>query len=102
MELKINTETVRTVDYGDLDAFLTERFGFVDEHYEFIAAEEMSNDSSKIINVDKKEFSKWDKKDLERALTTKKWECHDTWLLLCYLCKLGEIPEGKYVIEVSW
>ena len=102
MELKIRTETVHMVDYSDLDAFLTKRFGFDEEPYEVIAAEEMGNDSVKDINVDKEELSSRDKKDLEKMLTTKKWECYNTGLLLSHLCSLGEIPEGKYMIEICW
>jgi len=101
MELKYTTESVIRVDYGDLDVFLTEKFGF-NEPYKILAAEELSNDSVKDIEVRKEEFSEWDQKELDEILATKKWKLYHTWLLLCHLCNLGEIPEGNYLIDVCW
>lgn len=101
MKLKIETYMAHHVGYNDLDEFLTKRFEF-EERYEFIEAETMSNDSAKTIHICKEELSKWDKKELEETLKTKKWECGITHILLQHLCNLGEIPEGEYVIEVSW
>ncbi len=101
MGLKIETETVHIVDCFDLDRFLTKRFEF-EEAYEFVAAEVMGNDSVKSLNVNKRELGSWDNKDLETMISTKKWKKYETVLLLCYLCKLDEIPEGRYMIEVCW
>lgn len=102
MELKSNIEVVRTVNHIDLNKFLTKRFKF-EKAYEFAAAEEMVKNSVKALNVSsKREFGPWDNEDLEKMISTKRWENYETVLLLCYLCRLGEIPEGKYIIEVCW
>ena len=101
MEPKISTETVHIIEHRNLDKFLTERFKFK-EHYEFIAAEEMSKGNSRIINVGKEKLSKWDKRELEKMITTKQWGCYSAGILLCHLCDIDEIPEGKYVIDASW
>lgn len=89
------------VNYNDLDKFLTERFDLL-ENYKFAAIEELSNDVVKSINVDKKELDEYDLADLNAALIDKEPEFYSTGTLLCYLCNLGEIPEGEYLIEVSW
>lgn len=101
MGLKIESRMAHYVNYNDLDSFLTKRFGF-EERYEFIAAEEMSNDSAKTMHICKEDISKWDKEELEEMLKTKKWGHYNTHLLLQHLCNLDEIPEGRYVIKVSW
>ncbi|KKN34066.1 hypothetical protein LCGC14_0797370 [marine sediment metagenome] len=100
MKLKITTKKYLEVSCWDLDEFLTERFSF-DPKYEFVAAEEMSNDSEKSITVEP-ELDKWDEEEMEKVLEIKKWDCHETGMLLCYLCKKGEIPAGNYLISVSW
>ena len=100
MRLKKATKKYMEVDWQDLNEFLTERFGF-DEEYEFVAAEEVGNDSKTSINVEP-ELSKWDREHIEKVLETKKWECYQTRILLCYLCEQGEIPAGEYLISVSW
>ncbi len=98
--LKHEYKTYIEVDYGNLDEFLTERFG-LNEEYEFVAAEEVGNDSSTTLNVEPK-LDKYAKEDVEEVLKTKKWKCYRTRALLCYLCEKGEIPAGKYLISVSW
>ncbi len=100
MKLKMTTREYIEVNYGDLDEFLTERFSF-DPRYEFVAAEEMSNDSEKSITVEP-ELDKYDKEEMREILETKKWKCCQTSTLLCYLCEKGEIPAGDYLISVSW
>ena len=100
MKLKFMLKQYLEVNYGDLDKFLTERFSF-DPRYEFVAAEEMGNDSEKRIDVDP-ELDEWDKKRMEEVLETKKWECYETGTLLDYLCEKGEIPAGTYLISVCW
>lgn len=100
MKLKTNIKQYIEVNYGDLDEFLTKRFSF-DPKYEFVAAEEMGNDSEKSIIVEA-ELDKWDKKHIEEILKTKKWEHYETGTLLCYLCEQGEIPAGNYLISICW
>ena len=100
MGLKYKMKSVLQVDYYDLDKFLTERFGFDNEPYQVVAAEELSRNMVKSIDVNKKEFNAWDQEELDEILTTKEWGTFNTGLLLCHLCNLGEIPEGEYLIDV--
>ena len=101
MELRYKMESIITVDYNDLDKFLTERFD-LPEDYEFIAMEESGNDAVHAIDVGNKKLNEYDQKDIDKFLATKEPPLYSTGNILCYLCNLGEIPEGKYLIEVSW
>ena len=101
MELKHKLESVITVDYIDLDEFLTKRFD-LPEDYEFVAMEESGNDVSHTIDVSKEKLNEYDQKDIDEFLITKKPPLYRTGDILRYLCNIGEIPEGKYLIEVSW
>lgn len=101
MELKHKTESVIRVDYGDLDDFLTKRFD-LPEYYEFAAMEELGNDIVKSINVDQDKIDKYDQQYVDAVVKDKKPKIYGTRTILCYLCNLGEIPEGEYLIDVCW
>jgi hypothetical protein len=101
MELKYKIESVIRVDYSDLDEFLTERFD-LPEDYEFAAMEELGNDIVKSINVDKDDLDEYDREYVVAVVKDKKPKSYGTRIILCYLCNLGEIPEGEYLINVSW
>lgn len=101
MGLRYKIKSVITVDYSDLDDFLTERFD-LPEDYEFIAMEELGNDVVQAISVSKEKLNEYDQKDIDEFLITKKPPLYRTGDILRYLCNLGEIPEGEYLIEVSW
>ena len=101
MELKYEIKSVIMGDYNDLDEFLTERFD-LPEGYEFAAMEELGNDIVKSINVCKEEIDSYDQDYIDAVVKDKKPKSYGTRILLCHLCNLGEIPEGEYLIEVSW
>ena len=101
MELKTTLKQHIEVDHGDLDSFLTERFGF-DSKYEFTIAESMSYDSKKNIRVDPELLDEQDREYIKEVLETKKWKRCQTEALLCYLCENREIPAGNYLISVWW
>ena len=101
MKLKYEIKTIISVEYYDLDAFLTTRFDLIDD-YEFIAMEELGNDVVKSINVSKGKISKYDQQCIDAVVKDKKPQHYGTGTILCYLCDLGEIPEGEYLIDVSW
>ena len=101
MELKHGIKSVIRVEYNDLDEFLTKRFG-LPEGYEFAAMEELGNDVIKSINVCKEDFNEYDQQYIDAILIDKKPKSYGTGTLLCYLCNLGEILEGEYLINVSW
>jgi len=99
-ELKCKIKTVIEVDYNDLGNFLKEKFGF--DKFEFAEIEEMNNYSSQSILVKKDGLYEWDNKDLNKMLVSKQPEKFSTRILLNHLCNLGEIPEGEYMIKISW
>lgn len=101
MKLKHKMESVIRVDYSDLDDFLTERFD-LPEDYEFAAMEELGNDVVKSINVEACKLGKYDQQYIDAVLINKEPESYGTRTILCYLCNLGEIPEGEYLIDVCW
>jgi hypothetical protein len=101
MDLKYEIKSVITVDYDDLDEFLTKRFN-LPEDYEVVAMEELGNDMVKSIDVSKKELDKYDQRYIDAITKDKEVELYNTGVLLCHLCNLGEIPEGEYLIEISW
>jgi len=101
MELRHKTETVVRVDYSDLDEFLTERFGLPDT-YEVVAIEELNNDTIKSINVNRERIGSYSQKYIDAVVKDKKPKLYGTGTILCHLCNLGEIPEGEYLIDISW
>lgn len=101
MELKYKIVPVIRVNYIDLGQFLTERFD-LPEKYEFVAIEELGNDVVKSIRVSTGKIGEFDQADIDAILVDKQPELYSTGTILCYLCNLGEIPEGEYLIDVSW
>ena len=101
MELKYEIKTIISVEYYDLDAFFTARFNLIHD-YEFIAMEELGNDVVKSINVNKEKLGVYDQKYVDAVVKNKIPKHYGTRTILCHLCNLGEIPEGEYLINVSW
>lgn len=102
MELKCKKKCSIHVDYHDLEEFLTRRFDLPEFGYEFAVIEECNNDTIRSINVCKEEADSYDQKYIDAVTKDKKPLTYGTRTILCYLCNLGEIPEGEYLIEVSW
>ena len=101
MKLKHEIKTIISVEYYDLDAFLTTRFDLIDD-YEFIAMEELVNDIVKSIDVGKEKLGIYDQEYIDAVVENKIPKPYGTRAILCHLCNLGEIPEGEYLINVSW
>lgn len=99
MILKCKKETVFSVEYYDLDKFIKDEFGF--DEFEVVAIEELNNDSVKSIIVNGNLYE-WDEKDIKNILESKEPKMYRTGLLMNYLCKIGKIQPGKYIIKVSW
>lgn len=101
MKLKYEIKSSIRVDYDDLEDFLTERFD-LPEDYEFAAMEELGNDVVESINVCKEKVGTYDQAYIDSVIKDRKPKPYGTRILLCHLCNLGEIPEGEYLINVSW
>jgi len=119
MELKYRTETFITVEYSDLDTFITKHFAFpreksfMDKHnpepedgiylkeFEFVAVEEAANDSSYTFNVTGK-MGEWDEKEMKELMEKKGFGSFTTRIILDYLASKDLIPKGTYLINVCW
>lgn len=97
--LKMKTVTVHEVNYSDLDDFISFTYG---TSFEIVADQEMSNDSSKVITVKKEGLRSWDQQALDDARLGKFFRPGSLYPIMTDLCNRNLIPEGKYVIRVSW
>ena len=97
----VNQKVTNHLDYNDFERIVQEVYG---QRYEFVADEEASNYMSKSYNGILKggENYRLDwQKDIEKFKNTG----HYSYLaqtLLYDLVQNDYIPEGDYVIEVSW
>lgn len=99
MDLKAREEgRVFFVGYNDLDEFINHCYPDLETKFEFVADEEMSNDSEKAIHVDG-EVDEYDAKKIQEGETM-----YMTHALLNDACRRGLLKHGKgiYIIEVSW
>lgn len=97
-KLTIVTKQIHTVDSYDLDAFISEHY---EREFEFVADQESGNDQGHAFNVKKDDLESWHTKDL----ATFREGGHPTFVagtLLQDLCNRGFIPEGDYLVKVSW
>lgn len=97
--LKMKTVSVHEVDYNDLDDFISFTYG---TSFEVVADQEMSNDSSKVMTVKKARLNKWDAEVFETVKTDGCFRTGSLYPIMTDLCNRDLIPEGKYVIRVSW
>ena len=65
MELKkVEVGITYSVNYNDLDDFINHHYPNLNSKFEFVADEEMGNDSEKVIEVDGK-IDEWNEEELE-------------------------------------
>lgn len=98
--MKIDTKITHHVNYNDLDDAINEflkKKGCL-KTFEFVDVEEMSNYSSKEIDVGKYDWAIPDNDDKESILGGE----YNTSDILEWMHHEGEIPSGDYVVEVSW
>ena len=100
MILKCRQKTVFSVDYGDLERFIQHIYG--NKKYEFVCAEELSNDMVKEYTVDKKEeISEYDMAKLN-SFKAGNFENWITRLLLQDMVNNDILQPGTYSIDVCW
>lgn len=87
-------------DSFKLDEYLKERFPDVD--VSFAGDFEMSNDSSKVVNITNEAFDKWDQQHFDDLLNGKSPGWGGPQYLMQHLCQEGELPAGDYLVEVCW
>lgn len=94
---------VFVMNYNELDRLVNKNLfpDKDDDFFEFIAVEEMGNDSEKLFrNISKNPKYGWEEKDLEEFLNgdISYGTCH----ALTELCKRDLIQEENYLISVCW
>ena len=97
--LKCKTKTVIEVDYNDLDEFISEIYG-VD--YEIVSDEELNNYSMKSFDIKKESLGAYDQRCFNNWKVDSNNEQFMARTILTDLCNRELIPEGEYLIDVSW
>lgn len=90
---------VYNVSSGNLDTLI--QTYYKNKDYSFIEDQEMSNDSDKEFSIKKEKLNKYDEKELQ-IFENGECSCFITSLLLRDLCNNNIIPEGNYLVSVSW
>lgn len=90
-------ENFIVLDYNEFTKLVNHHIPSAKKKYEFVAAEEVRNDTSHIYREITSKISDF---DLEEILEGKLE--YNAYSLLAYLCQLKVIEEGNYIIEVSW
>lgn len=109
LNLKVKTEQTHHVDFltyawmrkedvVGLDEFIADCYG-LDKPMEMGCG----NDTDHSVNVEpKKPEGEWDEKHLADIKRIGFMEDYQLRLVLCDLCADNHIPEGKYVVTMSW
>ena len=106
--------SVYRVDYDEIEGLINEYLK-TDAHrakegeskysrcdYELPCYEEKTNDTSMEVCVEKGQVSDYDKRKVDEAFVVGKWPHYSTGTLMNMLCDMDIIPEGEYVISISW
>lgn len=92
--------TYIVVDSFKLDEYLKERFTDID--VSFAGDFEMSNDSSRIVNVTSDPFDKRDQANFDKLMNGKSAGWGGPQYLMQRLCQQDILPAGDYLVEVYW
>jgi len=96
----METKTYTTLEYWEVDKLASETFGI---SYEYLAEEELNNDSARVYNVRQKDvddFIKNGEKEWTEFISGKRqWRAY---LLFTALVAIGQIPVGNILVEVSY
>lgn len=99
--LEINTSIIHNVDYEDLEHFINKIYK--KKTYSFLEDQEVTNYSCVDFYVGNKKLNKFEKKDFDAWLAGEKSDrACITELILEDLHVKGLIPEGHYLVHVSW
>jgi hypothetical protein len=104
--MKIETKSVHRVDYGDLESKIQEVYGIT---YEMACDIECGNDTSHEFDgitketAEKAAADKWDGADFQEWKDGNgKKKLWGPRLILLDMVRQDIIPEGDYVVSVSW
>ena len=94
-------KTVYEMDHAELDDLVRQHLG--KKNWDSVVAFEWHNDSAYTATAEK---SGYDKEDMERFTSSPRTypeQCYiGPYQLLSYFADRGLLPEGEYVIKVSW
>lgn len=95
---------VINVNYYDVDDLITNYFNpkkLGKKEYECAAYEEWCNDEDHKITIQKRQLKSYELKAVKEARLGK-WEHYRLAVYLTHLCNEDVIPEGNYLIRVSY
>lgn len=99
--LPIVTKICHKLDYRDLERWAAEKLGI--RNLEFTDSD---NDSDHDFDVITRDYKFWDQALIDNAIDTAKSRLslpiYEAGNLLSYFADAGLIPEGNYIINVSW
>lgn len=97
--LTCSKEVMVTVEYGDLEEFITKVYGL--KEWSFVADQECGNDSQHSFDVDGK-VEEYDLEEIKEFQEKKVQSQFLTPVLLNDCCAKGLIEKGEYLIRVCW
>lgn len=94
------TATYYTLDYNEFEKIIQSVYGI--SEFSIVADMELMNDISVTYVVKKEPHDGYDTKKLEKFIATNGNVMYMTRTLLTDLCNKDVIPEGDYLIKISW
>ncbi len=99
-KLKMQVKTTYHVNYSDLERFIQDVYN-VDE-FSIPCDQEKGNDTSLEMNVEKRILDKYEIIRLEEFKKDPDNETYMLYTLMDDMCSRGLIPDGLYIIRISW
>lgn len=97
----MKTETFHTMEYHEFDKLVNDLFPKTD--FNVVADEELTNDTTKNYgNITKDDFFQNDLEDFYKMILGKKTTLYRTRVFLEFLVAFDMLPEGNYLIDISW
>lgn len=96
----IEKRTYNYITYSELEKLIEENF-HVDE-FSIPCDMELSNNTYFVTGGAKADLDKWDQNDLTNFLRGNPRSYNNTELLVQCMINRDIIPEGKYLVHVSW
>jgi hypothetical protein len=98
-KLKMQVKQTYHVDYSDLERFIQDVYNVDD--FSIARDQEQGNDTSISMNVVKKPLNTYDSQLIEK-FTTVNPPSFMLYTVMQDMCNKDLIPDGQYVIKISW
>jgi len=100
----METKTYHTMDYNEFDELVNKHFPL--SKFNFVADEELHNDVSRDMGeITKQDILKWtdnDREEYHKMINGNKHPMFSSYLFLQFFVGTEILPEGHYLINVSW